>query len=376
MDYVDHDLAIGPPPIPVTILTGFLGAGKTTLLNRILSGNHGLRAAVLVNDFGSINIDAELVVGVETNVISLANGCICCSIREDLIATVFETILRPERPEYILLEASGLADPAGIAATFNNPSFRGHIRLDSILCVVDAEQVFAAPETMELKIFQMACADIVILNKVDLVGRDHVDRIREWLDSRFHRYRLIEATQADVPLPVLLSVGRFDPARSGRSCHGRERAAEDGATVDPCECGDVHCNRGHHQYDHSKVFSTWSYETDQPFVLEALREAASRLPSKIYRVKGVIYSTDAPERRAVLQVVGRRVDISLEDEWGGLPRRTQIVAIGAPGVIDPLALRDRFEQCLGLGEDARGGSRTGESGCQQAASGDSAGGSG
>jgi G3E family GTPase len=336
MDHVDHDLASGPPPIPLTILTGFLGAGKTTLLNRILNGNHGLRVAVLVNDFGSINIDAELVVGVESNVISLANGCICCTIRDDLIATVLETINRPERPEYILLEASGVAEPAGIAVTFNNPCFRDRIRLDSILCVVDAEQVFAAPETMELKIFQMACADMIILNKVDLVGREQVGKIKEWLDSRFHRYRLIEASHCDVPLQVLLSVGRFDPARLDADAHLAEG-----------HCTDPECRHEHHDRDHSKAFSTWSYETDRPLSLEALRGAASRLPVAIYRAKGVIYTADAPQRRAVLQVVGRRVDISLGDEWGERPPRTRIVAIGAPGAIDNKeALRDKFDVCL------------------------------
>ena len=117
---IDHDLKTGPRVIPVTVLTGFLGAGKTTLLNRILNGDHGLRVAVLVNDFGSINIDAELVVGVENdgNVVSLANGCVCCNIRDDLLAAVQEVIARPERPEYIVLEASGVAEPSGIAATF------------------------------------------------------------------------------------------------------------------------------------------------------------------------------------------------------------------------------------------------------------------
>jgi len=335
MDYIDHDLAAGPPPIPLTILTGFLGAGKTTLLNCILNGNHGLKVAVLVNDFGSINIDAELVVGVESNVISLANGCICCTIRDDLIATVMETISRPEKPEYILLEASGVAEPSGIAVTFNNPGFRDRIRLDSILCVVDAEQVFAAPEMMELKIFQMACADMVILNKVDLVDRNQIDKIKTWLDSRFHRYRLIEASQANVPLPVLLSVGRFDPARLDVNAHPREESR----CIDP-NCG----HEGHHE--HSEAFSTWSYETDQSLSLEALREAASKLPANIYRAKGVIYTSDAPERRAVLQVVGRRVDVSLADGWGERTPRTQIVAIGAAGATDGEALGAAFEQCI------------------------------
>jgi G3E family GTPase len=138
-----------------------------------------------------------------------------------------------------------------------------------------------------------------------------------------------------VPYQILLGVGRFDPARA--NTHGRA-----GGNA----CADPTCDRDHPGHDHSSVFGTWSYTTDEPLALDALRESMRRLPGSIYRAKGVVHSADAPERRAVLQVVGRRVDISLEEEWGDRAPRTQIVAIGAVGTVDPNVLEASVTSCL------------------------------
>ena len=198
-----------------------------------------------------------------------------------------------------MLEASGVAEPSSIALTFLDEGLPDRIRVDSIMCVVDAEQVFAAPEMMELKLRQIAFADMLILNKVDLVTPEEIERIKAWLDDRFHRIRLVEACGGDVPLEILLSVGRFDPSQ-----------LDSPALDDHVDCAD----HGH-AHDHSQLFKTWSYETDEPLSLEALQESARRLPASVYRCKGVVHTVEDPGRRTILQVVGKRVDIAPGGAW-------------------------------------------------------------
>jgi G3E family GTPase len=182
---------------------------------------------------------------------------------------------------------------------------------------------------MALKLRQVAFADMTILNKVDMAGPDQVQKVRAWIDSQFGRLRVVETTQCNVPSEILLSVGRFDPAQSSVVGH----------ILGHGECDVEGC-------DHAQTFSTWSFETRLPLSLSALREAARKLPGNIFRSKGIVYASDAPERRAVLQVVGRRVDISLQEEWRQREPCTKIVVIGAARSIDASLLNETFAACI------------------------------
>lgn len=311
------------PAVPLTLLTGFLGAGKTTLVNRALNGEFGGRIGVLVNDFGALNIDQALIADRADGIVSLENGCICCSLRGDLVAAVMRLLDRPDAPQRVLLEASGVADPAPIAGTFLAPAFRRRLRLDGAVCVVDAEQALQAPELEALQLRQIGFSDLVIINKTDLAGPHRVRRLADRIRREFQGARLLEAVRCAVPLEVLFS----SPA-------GTARAAAPAATQHTTP---------------SVSFDSWSYESARAFSADALHDLARRLPTCVYRAKGVVRlrgSGRRGDRRGILQIVGRRADLVTAGPWRDQERSSRLVFIGAAGGLEPGRIRALVTECL------------------------------
>ena len=316
-------LAQRPKPIPVTIIGGFLGAGKTTLLNHILSENHGLRAAVLVNDFGAINIDAKLVVGVEDDTINLANGCICCNIRDDLIGACLGLLQRPEPPDYLIIETSGVSNPLQIANTFLMPELQRILALDSILCVVDCEQFPSLTgEPADLARMQISAADILVLNKTDLVDSDSLENVSTLIRGISSESQVIQAIHGRVPLSLILGVGASE--------HNHR-----------------HLTVSHRHSDHGQHsdFSTWHWTSDRPLSMHKLRAFFEDLPQTIYRAKGIVYLEELPEYQIILQKVGKRSSLKDGSRWGSETPRTELVMIGIEGSIDENAMRIALEGC-------------------------------
>lgn len=336
--------------IPLTIITGFLGSGKTSLLNHILHADHGLRVAVLVNDFGAINIDSQLVRGIEGETVSLSNGCICCSIRGDLIKAVSDLLHREEAPDYIIVETSGVSDPLEVALTFQ--SIQG-LSIDSIITLIDAEQILSLdPRYAVLAMNQVGMADIVILNKVDLVDSKQLQAARAYIKGIVAQARIIETVQANLPLELLLNVGTFNLDRL------LQRPME---AVHVHVEGDEHSSETHQHTDHSLVFSTWSWQSPEPISYSALKQMVTKLPETIYRAKGIFYLAEEADRKGILQVVGRRVSLSLSDSWSTETPHSQMVVIGAASELDAEGLRRCLEACLAANASQSGLERIGSS---------------
>jgi G3E family GTPase len=201
--------------IPVTVLTGFLGAGKTTLVNRILSENHGKRIAVIENEFGEVGVDHELVIGADEEIFETSNGCICCTVRGDLIRILSQLRKRRDRFDSILIETTGLADPGPVAQTFFiDEELKEHFSLDAIVTLVDARHIEEELEDSPIAVEQIAFADVILLNKIDLVDAAALERIERRVRGISATAAVIHSRNADVPLERVLSLGAFDLERA------------------------------------------------------------------------------------------------------------------------------------------------------------------
>jgi cobalamin biosynthesis protein CobW len=332
--------------IPVTVITGFLGAGKTTLIRHLMQNPQGKRLAILVNEFGTVGVDGDILKSCADencpveNIVELANGCICCTVADDFIPTIEALMAMPTRPDHIIIETSGLALPKPLLKAFDWPAIRSRITVDGVIALADAEAVAAgrfAPnveaveaqraadpsldhETPLSEVFedQILCADLILLTKADLAG-----------DSGLASARALITAELNRTVPMLaMTEGVIDP----RVILGLGAAAEDDLGSRPSH------HDGHDDHEHED-FDSVVIELPEITDPEALAAAIMQLAhdQKILRVKGHVAVAGKP-MRLLVQAVGARVRIQFDKPWGTSPRRSRLVVIAEHDDIDPAAI--------------------------------------
>jgi G3E family GTPase len=304
--------------LPFTVIGGYLGAGKTTLLNHLLANADGLRFAVLVNDFGSVNIDVDLIRNHEGDTINLANGCMCCSLVNSFASAMGQIRDRAQEFDHIVIEASGVAEPGKVAQYGQ----MYELPLAGILVVADAEQVKIQARNKyvgETVVRQLSQANLIILNKIDLVSHEGLVSLRNWLADLAPGTPAIATTQSQVPIDVLLGIQSNDVPISEQLDH------------------QIH--------DHNHTFETWTIEHSTPLKRENLEHFARELGEDIYRAKGFVYLQDDSDHRYIYQQVGSRWTIELDVEshrrhsvLKGESFLTRLVVIGRKGATNLEAL--------------------------------------
>lgn len=292
-------------PVPILLVAGFLGAGKTTVVNHLLANAEGKRIAAVVNDFGAINIDAELIAGASDGVVSLSNGCICCTLEGDLIRTLATLLRRDPRPEFIVIETSGIADPADIVRNLMDPVIWKEAPLETVLCVVDATQPVAALNDALLR-SQLRAADVVALSKVDLVDAAARAAMHDAVRAVRPAAVVVDAVHGEVPAALLFPAD-LDHVPEPRETAPRRPTAD--------------------------RFETLSWTSERPVHLPRLQQAIGKLVPKLARAKGLFETVEQPGRLTVFQLAGGRATLATAGApQPGVPL-TRIVFIAELGAL-------------------------------------------
>jgi G3E family GTPase len=305
-------------PVPILLVTGFLGAGKTTVVNHLLAHAQGGRSAAGVNEFGDINIDAELIAGASDGVVSLANGCICCSLEGDLLRTLSRLLRRDPKPDYIVIETSGVADPADIVRNLMDPVILREALLETVLCVMDAGTPPAALDDA-LQRSQLRVADIVALSKLDLADQGAATRIRAAIRAQRVPAVVVDAPHGAIP-SALLFPAHVDRAPVPRG-PGPKRLAED-------------------------RFETLSWTSERPLSLPRLQQAIATLAPKLARAKGLFETVEQPGRQMVFQFAGGRATLAPGDAPASDVPRARIVFIAELGMLSRAELDGIMAACV------------------------------